>query len=326
MTTQTIDVVKKQVTETIEQVDKQVSKTIQQVDKAIHTKDQTLVSASIAISTAIVLGFIINFLLSKLVVKYIANRKHDHPTLDKAIVKSISKPLATGIYLYSIMVSSIVFCNAIKFRDPIPYVKQALPLSFVLLITWFGLRFTNSYERYYLSHQKRKKANIDKTLVHAISQLSKASIFITAALIILDFFNVDIRNTYLWGYWGYCSCCFCSRLISQLLCSIVIYLDRPFQIGDWIRSSDRNIEGTVVSIGWRVTIVRTFDKRPLYIPNATFANIIVENPSRMSNRRIREMIGIRYEDIPNAREILSQIREMLASHKDIDQKQSQMVF
>ena len=75
-------------------------------------------------------------------------------------------------------------------------------------------------------------------------------------------------------------------LLANFFGGLMIYLDRPFSVGDWIRSPDKNIEGTVEEIGWRLTRIRTFDKRPLYVPNSTFTQISVENPSRMLNRRI----------------------------------------
>ena len=87
----------------------------------------------------------------------------------------------------------------------------------------------------------------------------------------------------------------------------MIYLDRPFSVGDWIRSPDKEIEGTVEDIGWRLTRIRTFDKRPLYIPNSIFASISVENPSRMSNRRIYEKIGIRYDDVSKMNTIVTEV-------------------
>ena len=86
-------------------------------------------------------------------------------------------------------------------------------------------------------------------------------------------------------------------------------------IGDWYRNStgdllevvaldksDATIEiqyfdGTVEEIGWRMNCNRTFDQRPLYVPNAIFSQISIQNPSRMRNRRIYETIGIRYDDI-----------------------------
>ncbi|MDA0423769.1 mechanosensitive ion channel family protein, partial [Stutzerimonas frequens] len=97
------------------------------------------------------------------------------------------------------------------------------------------------------------------------------------------------------------------------------------RVGDWIRSPDKEIEGTVEYIGWRLTRIRTFDKRPLYVPNATFANIAVENPSRMSNRRIYEHIGVRYDDAAKVKQIVDGVREMLRAHPEIDTRQTLIV-
>jgi MscS family membrane protein len=105
----------------------------------------------------------------------------------------------------------------------------------------------------------------------------------------------------------------------------MIFLDRPFGVGDWIRSPDRDIEGTVESLGWRLTTIRTFDKRPLYVPNATFLSIAVENPSRMSHRRIYETIGVRYDDAAQIRAIVERVKAMLETHPDIDASQTLMV-
>jgi MscS family membrane protein len=105
----------------------------------------------------------------------------------------------------------------------------------------------------------------------------------------------------------------------------MIFLDRPFSVGDWVRSPDRDIEGTVEDIGWRLTRIRTFDKRPLYLPNSIFSSLAVENPSRMYNRRIYETIGLRYDDIGSMEAIVAAVREMLVNHDDIDQQQVLMV-
>ena len=114
-------------------------------------------------------------------------------------------------------------------------------------------------------------------------------------------------------------------LLSNFFGGLFIYLDRPFAVGDWVRSPDREIEGTVENIGWRVTRIRTFDKRPLYIPNSIFSQIAVENPSRMSNRRIKETIGIRYDDASKIEIIINQVKEMLKDHPDIDTEKTLIV-
>jgi MscS family membrane protein len=96
-------------------------------------------------------------------------------------------------------------------------------------------------------------------------------------------------------------------------------------VGEWVRSNDRNIEGTVEEIGWRLTRIRTFDQRPLYVPNGIFTQISVENPSRMTNRRISETIGLRYDDFSKVAIIVRDIKDMLRQHPDIDQNQTLIV-
>lgn len=71
-------------------------------------------------------------------------------------------------------------------------------------------------------------------------------------------------------------------------------------------------------ISWRHTRVRAFNKNPIYVPNALFTTIVVENPSRMTNRRIKETIGIRYADIGVMGKIVADVKTMLQNHPEID--------
>ena len=114
-------------------------------------------------------------------------------------------------------------------------------------------------------------------------------------------------------------------LLANFFGGLTIYLDRPFSVGDWIRSPDKAIEGTVEYISWRHTRVRAFNKNPIYVPNALFTTIVVENPSRMTHRRIKEIIGIRYEDIGMMDAIVSDVRAMLQNHPEIDTTQTLIV-
>ena len=78
------------------------------------------------------------------------------------------------------------------------------------------------------------------------------------------------------------------------------------------------------SIGWYHTRLRTFDRRPLYIPNAVFATNPIENPGQMYNRRIKTSLSLRYEDITRVQAVTEQIRAMLQS-PEIDQNQTILV-
>ena len=101
--------------------------------------------------------------------------------------------------------------------------------------------------------------------------------------------------------------------------------DKPFRVGDWIKSPDRDVEGVVEEIGMRRVCIRTFDKRPVYVPNSIMSTIVLENPSRMTNRRIYEHIGVRYKDAEKISLITRRIKEMLELHSGIDTDQTLMV-
>ncbi len=114
-------------------------------------------------------------------------------------------------------------------------------------------------------------------------------------------------------------------LVANLFGAMMIRMDRPFTVGEWIRSPDKEIEGTVEEIGIRITRIRTFDQRPLYVPNSVFASISIETPSRMRNRRIYETIGVRYDDAENVKSIIDDVRNMLRGHAAIDQRRTLIV-
>jgi MscS family membrane protein len=63
----------------------------------------------------------------------------------------------------------------------------------------------------------------------------------------------------------------------------------------------------------------------LYVPNSLFTSIVVENPSRMSHRRIRETFGLRYDDLDKMSAIVDEVRTMLLQHSEIDNEQPAIV-
>ena len=201
------------------------------------------------------------------------------------------------------------------------------PLRSALVIatlTWALIRFIDRVQRR-MMHDPQSD-DLDLTTVEAIGRLIRITVMITSGLIILQTLGFSVSGVLAFGGLGGIAVGFAAKdLLSNFFGGLMIFLDRPFGVGDWIRSPDRDIEGTVESLGWRLTTIRTFDKRPLYVPNATFLSIAVENPSRMSHRRIYETIGVRYDDADQIRPIVERVKTMLEQHPDIDASQTLMV-
>lgn len=171
------------------------------------------------------------------------------------------------------------------------------------------------------------KKGRDVTSARILSRIIKIALIVVIILLYGEHFGMSLSGLLTFGGIGGIAVGMAGKdILSNFFSGIMLYFDRPFSIGDWVRSPDRNIEGTVAEIGWRMTKITTFDHRPLYVPNSVFSSISVENPGRMSNRRINTVVGLRYEDASKVGTIVNAIRQMLQTHADIDQQQTLLVY
>lgn len=237
---------------------------------------------------------------------------------DDAFIHAIIKPISVLIWLLGISLGIEI--------SGLEHALKVFEVGLIVIISWTLIRLITFVEVNIIRQQEIRGKQVDQTTADAVSQILRVSIIITSALVILQTLGFNISAILAFGGIGGVAVGFAAKdLLANFFGGLMIYLDRPFAIGDWIRSPDRSIEGTVEKIGWRLTSIRTFDKRPLYIPNSMFANISVENPSRMTHRRIYETIGLRYDDIKHLPEIISDVKEMLSSHPEIDTTQTMIV-
>lgn len=201
------------------------------------------------------------------------------------------------------------------------YIPMVQKVSILLLVGWVFWRLVYKTELTYIADSEK-----DTTTVTALAKLARLSTISIICLSIIQTLGVSISGVLAFGGMGGLIVGMAAKdLLSNLFGATMVYMDKPFKVGDWIRSPDKSIEGTVEQIGWRVTRIRTFDKRPIYVPNSLFTQIVVENPSRMSNRRIKQTFGLRYQDIGQVQGIIKAVREMLESHPEIDQSQTLIV-
>ena len=194
------------------------------------------------------------------------------------------------------------------------------------LVAWFFWKFVQLLTRSTIERGQEGGQDFDVTTVFALSKLSRLVIFVVALITVAHNlgFNVGALLA-LGGVGGIAVGLAAKDLLANFFGGLTIYLDRPFSVGDWIRSPDKSIEGTVEYISWRHTRIRAFNKNPIYVPNAVFTTIVVENPSRMSHRRLKETVGLRYDDFAQVEPIVTEIRTMLENHPDIDASQTLIV-
>jgi MscS family membrane protein len=198
--------------------------------------------------------------------------------------------------------------------------------ALLVLFGWLAHRLSRGIEEELLGEHRGALASDDRATISAVARLSRIVVWVVAGIMLLQSLGVSVSGLLAFGGVGGIAVGFAARdLLANFLGGLSIFLDRPFAVGDWIRSPDREVEGTVEDIGWRVTRIRTFDQRPLYVPNSVFSTVAIENPSRMLNRRIYETVGIRYDDAACMSDIVSDVESMLRGHEGIDQTRTLMV-
>lgn len=80
--------------------------------------------------------------------------------------------------------------------------------------------------------------------------------------------------------------------LANVFGSLVILLDRPFKVGDWVLAN--GIEGIVEKISFRSTCIRTFPQELVYIPNSLLSNTPITNYTLRERRRIDFTLGLTY--------------------------------
>lgn len=239
---------------------------------------------------------------------------------DNTLIDAIKTPVSTLIWMWPATVSVGVILESLLSRQ----LAWLTTLKVVLVITifvWTLIRLVSNIEHQFLQDKKR-----DETTIQAIGKVFRMIFIVMGLLSVMQTLGLSLSGLLTFGGVGGLIVGLAAKdLLSNFFGGLMIYFDRPFKVGDWIRSPDRSIEGTVERIGWRMTVIRTFDKRPLYVPNSVFSNIVVENPSRMLNRRIYETIGLRYDDAHKVDTIIREVKTMLQTHPDIDSKQTLIV-
>lgn len=246
---------------------------------------------------------------------------------DDALFHALIRPLSLLIWIVGISIA----VQMIPVREEgglfsdnlVVHVRQVGVLS---AIAWFLASFIGNIENNIIKVAEEQGRSVDRTTVHALGRVLKITVIVTAILVGLDTLGFNIAGLMAAGGIGGLAVGFASKdILANFFGGVTVFVDRPFGIGDWIVIKDNGIEGVVEDIGWRQTTIRKFDKRPVYVPNAIFTTASVENPSRMTHRRINETIGIRFDDIASMEPITNAVRDMLAAHPEIDESQTLMV-
>lgn len=281
-----------------------------------------LTSIIAIVGATLLLYFFVNYFYKRLLPRL----EMTYLIWDSALLQALIRPINVLVWVLGFTTSLQMLAIHFDYETLINFLRAFLNFSFIAIVLWFALRFIKNMETGYMRDHKGRKRKYDRTTVRAIFQTSRVVVILIAILVYLQTNNVNISAVLAFGGAGSLIIGLAAKdLLANFFGGLMIYLDRPFSVGDCIKSPDRDIAGCVEHIGWRLTRIRTFLQRPIYVPNGLFSNISIENSSRMSNRQIKTRVGIRYYDASKIEPIQKNIEEMIRNHPDIDTQKMLMV-
>jgi MscS family membrane protein len=181
------------------------------------------------------------------------------------------------------------------------YISTILEVAVSAGLVWLLYNLSNVLSDYLTELTAATESKLDDQLVPLIRKALKIFIVILGVLFILQNNGINVASLIAGlGLGGLAFALAARDTLANLFGSITIFLDKPFQIGDWIKTP--SVEGTVEEVGFRSTRIRTFHNSLISVPNAKMADAEVDNLGLREYRRLKTVLNLTYSTSPKQME------------------------
>lgn len=228
--------------------------------------------------------------------------------------------IVLGAYIFALIVNGSMAWGLNASIDKI--VKSA-----IIVLIAIGLNnLTNSSDEFIERASTRYDIKINAVLIPMLCKTIRVLILAFALIQIATIWNmnVDAFITGL-GLSGVVVALAAKDYASNMMSGVIIFLDSPFNIGDWIKCND--LEGIVEEISFRSTRIRTFDKVLISVPNSVLVNDPILNFNKRETRRVTMDIGVTYDtSIEQLHICVENLKTMLIEHAGVDKEMINVSF
>lgn len=200
-------------------------------------------------------------------------------------------------------------------------VWKLFQLSIVISVTWVFLRLADYIGMILLNRAKETADRSDDQLVSFFKEAMKVVIVIFSVFVALGtVFEINVAGLIAGlGIGGIAIALAAKDTIENLLASFMIFIDKPFIVGDLIKSGSTT--GTVVKIGFRSTQLRTVERTIVIVPNRKLVDTEVENISRRGTMRALLTFNLDYRtEGGQIEKLLQSLRDQLNQHEYIEKE------
>ncbi|HFS66822.1 MAG TPA: mechanosensitive ion channel family protein [Flavobacteriia bacterium] len=276
----------------------------------------------------LVISLVVFFLILNKVVFFILHKTYTfiikYISLNiKVNLKKIARPIVLLILIgfikriipsfhFNIEVNNIIF--------------TALDFAKILLWIYIFLRLARLSMAIYAEYTKRTHAKLDDQLVPILTHFLTGIILFFGVLKLLTLFGVSPQSVIAGASIGGIALALASQdTVKNLIGTFMIFLDKPFHIGDWIETSE--LQGTVEEVGFRSSRIRAADTSVYQITNSKLSEIVINNKGMRLYRRYRTELGIRYDTPPEYIEIfVDGLKKIIQAHPATNKEQYDVAF
>ncbi len=268
----------------------------------------------LAIFVLLLLAFILNFIAWRVlnfIFKFLANTRLGRDHFDEDIVQKIARLMAYVVVAYIIFIFVPVLMLPVGFSFYLLASLRIFNTIFAVLIILNSIELARSYFQVIVDRTESKS---DDQLLPIFIKTLKVLVIAIGAIHVLDVFSVDLTALIAGLSIGGLALALAAQdTVKHLIGSVMIYMDRPFKLGDFITSGD--VSGTVEEIGFRSTRIRTPDSSLISIPNGSLVDMTVNNMGKLRYRRFNTTIGVAYYTPPVLiEEFVAALRQLNEAH------------
>lgn len=189
-------------------------------------------------------------------------------------------------------------------------------LAFAIVVV--AIRIVDIGADLFARRARTTASKVDDQVVPLVRRMVKVVIAAVAALVVIENMGVDVAGLVAGlGIGGLAFALAAKDTLENVFGSIVIFLDRPFQVGDWVVINGE-AEGVIEEVGFRTTRIRTFHNSVMSVPNGKVAMARVDNYGLRKVRRFKTTLGLTYDSPPDKVEaFVDGVRKLLREDPEV---------
>ena len=250
------------------------------------------------------------FWLLKSLEKYLIRFAHN--SLNDSLLK-LSRPISWLLVFYALDNYIPILQFPIEVNS---FLLKGLHIGQTVLWIYVFLQLVQVLMDIYGSYSLKTESKLDDQLTPILKRLLRGLVFFVGGLKMLTIFGADVTTVIAGASIGGLAVALASQdTVRNLIGTFMIFLDKPFQIGDWIVGG--GVEGTVEEVGFRSSRIRAADTSVFTIPNSKLSEIVINNLGLRLYRRYKTVLGIRYDTPPELIEaFVKGVRALVDTHPD----------